>query len=136
MKKYDTFVVEMSSSVARVVQDKINDLIAPTEFKVVFTNHFLDRLAGREADVKPLELFDSFKKFFVKYNETLEKMDDHKEVAVILKDYAQKLNIPLEIKFDQSSRDGKVTVLGVTIMRKEPKAFKTNVSGGKEMDVK
>ncbi len=133
MKNYTEFLTEMSTTTARMVQSKINQIIEPTEFKVVFTNHFLDRLQGREESVRTLELFDTFSKFFKKYNETLENMDDHKEVGVILKDYARELNIPLEIKFDENSRDHKITVLGITIMRKEPNSFRTNNSGGKEL---
>jgi hypothetical protein len=126
----------MSASVAKEVQRKINDYLAGKPFVVVFTNHFFDRLAGREESVAPTELFNTFVKFFDKFEKTLESIAPRspgEEEAILLKDFAAQLNIPLEVKIDKSSGNVvKWSVIGVTIMRKPPAKFVPNQSGEKQ----
>lgn len=136
-KTFKQYLKEMSQSTARDVESRLNTIVANTPFDIVFTNHFYDRLAGRESSVTPDELVSSFEKFFRKFHETLTTMADktHAEIAVILKDYASKLNIPLEIEAGKKDRMGKYTILGITIMRKNPRDFRSSGTGEKQFDV-
>jgi len=87
--------------------------------------------------VTPAELVSSFEKFFRKFHETLTTMvgKTHAEIAVILKDYASKLNIPLEIEAGKKDSMGKYTILGITIMRKNPREFRSSGRSEKQFDV-
>lgn len=104
---------------------------------VVWTTHFVERIEGREADVSKEELIEAFKKMKLKYGQRLMLARDKQEEFVgVLKDLAADLNIPFAIDFDKK-RPGqnKYKLRGITIMRKNPAAFRSNMAGGTELKV-
>ena len=133
-RSYAQFLSEMSAATADGVQRQINDLIRGTPYEVRFSRHFYDRLAGRDASVTGDELYNSFRKFFAKYHDALERMEG-KDVEAILKDYAAQLNIVLDIDETKKAHEGRYTIEGITIMRKNPRNFVPSVGGEKQFPV-
>ena len=135
MKLKDLY--EMSMQDLRDAERVIEYLFKDLGLDVVWSTHFKDRVQGREADVTKFELAGAFQKLKEKYGERLRAArNNHKEFLGILKDMATDLNIPFAVEFDhRNPRNNKYILRGITIMRKDPERFKTNVSGGTELRV-
>ena len=135
MKLKDLY--EMSMQDLRDAERVIEYLFKDLGLDVVWSTHFKDRVQGREADVTKYELADAFKKLKEKYGARLiAARNNHNEFVGILKDLATELNIPFAIHFDRKNPlNNKYKLHGITIMRKDPKRFVANVSGGTELRV-
>jgi hypothetical protein len=131
---------EMSMQDLRDAERVIEWMFKDLNLDVVWTTHFVDRVSdegGREATVTKFELADAFKRMKEKYgNRLLQAKNNHREFVGILKDMAADLNIPFAIDFDRRNPlNNKYRLRGITIMRKDPKRFRPNVSGGTELPV-
>lgn len=135
MKVKDLF--EMSYQDLRDAEYVIEYLFKDLGLDVVWTTHFIDRIEGREADVSKEELIGTFKKMKEKYGpRLLAAKDRHNEFVGILKDLATDLNIPFAIDFNKRNpANNKYRLRGITIMRKDPRTFRSNMSGGVELRV-
>jgi len=128
---------EMSAQDLQDAERVIEYLFKHLNLDVVWTTHFKDRIQGRESDVTKYELAGAFQKMKEKYGERLlAARENHREFVGVLKDLATELNIPFAIDFDRkNSLNNKYKLRGITIMRKDPKTFVANVSGGTELRV-
>lgn len=128
---------EMSMQDLQDAERVIEYLFKHLNLDVVWTTHFKDRIQGRESDVTKFELAGAFQKMKEKYGERLlAARENHREFVGVLKDLATELNIPFAIDFDRkNSLNNKYKLRGITIMRKDPKTFVANVSGGTELRV-
>lgn len=130
---------EMSMQDLKDAERVIEYLFKNLHLDVVWTTHFIDRVSdgGREEDVTKFELAGAFQKMRDKYGQRLlQARNNHKEFVAILKDLAADLNIPFAIDFDRKNpQNNTYRLRGITIMRKDPKAFKANASGGAELQV-
>lgn len=128
---------EMSMQDLRDAEYVIEYLFKDLGLDVVWTTHFKERIEGRESDVTKEELIGAFQKMKNKYGQRLVMArDNHREFVGILKDLAADLNIPFAIDFDRRNPlNNKYKLRGITIMRKDPKRFVSNVGGGAELRV-
>lgn len=128
---------EMSAQDLQDAERVIEYLFKDLKLDVVWTTHFKDRIQGREADVTKFELAGAFQKMKEKYGQRLtDARNSHQEFVGVLKDLATELNIPFAIDFDRrNSLNNKYKLRGITIMRKDPKRFVSNISGGAELSV-
>lgn len=135
MKLKDLY--EMSMQDLHDAEYVIEYLFKDLGLDVIWTTHFKDRIQGREADVTKFELAGAFQKMKEKYGERLKvARANHQQFVGVLKDLATELNIPFAIDFDhRNPLNNKYKLRGITIMRKDPKTFVTNVSGGTELKV-
>lgn len=126
---------EMSLQDLKDAELAIEWLFKDLRLDVVWTNHFVQRVTGRESDVTKVELMSAFSKMKKLYGQRLQMAQhDHEHFVAVLKDLSTNLNIPFAVHFDSVGRP-KYTLSGITIMRKDPAKFHTNVSGGTELPV-
>lgn len=128
MKRFNTFVTEMSMGEVRSLEQKLDKMFEPFGVDIVFTRHVVkDRLltGQREGGVTADEIFDVFKRFIARYKDKLTK----KEWEAIIKDVRTKLNLPVTYKKD--ALEGDMDMIVKTIMKKRD--FK---GGGKILTVK
>ena len=128
MKKFSTFVTEMSMGEVRSLEQKLDKMFEPFGVDIVFTRHVVkDRLltGQREGGVTADEILDVFKRFIARYKDKLTK----KEWEAVIKDVRTKLNLPVTYKKD--ALEGDMDMIVKTIMKKRD--FK---GGGKVLTVK
>lgn len=128
---------EMSAQELRDSEYVIEWLFKDLNLDVVWSKHFVQRVTGREQDVQKAELIDAFKKLKDKYGSRLvQAQRNHEHFVAVLKDMATELNIPFAVHFDKNDpRKHKYMLYGITIMRKSPEKFVTNMSGGQDLPV-
>jgi len=128
MKRFNTFVNEMSMGEVRSLEQKLDKMFEPFGVDIVFTRHVVkDRLltGQREGGVTADEILDVFKRFIARYKDKLTK----KEWEAVIKDVRTKLNLPVTYKKD--ALEGDMDMIVKTIMKKRD--FK---GGGKVLTVK
>ena len=86
---------EMSMSQVQSLDSRLDALFSRLGIDVVFSNHFVERLAGREDSIEPDEVYEAFVKFLRKYGD---KVYMSKELSGVLKDLSDDINIPFSIK--------------------------------------
>lgn len=132
----DIFLQEMTAGEVSYLQREMDKLFAPLHYKVIITQHVLDRVNnknGRESSVSPTEILDAFTKAIKNHKKSFELCITHKQnVEVVLHDKETKLNIPFKIDGINQDKNGKYVIGLITIMRKDPSKFK---SYGYEMNV-
>lgn len=128
---------EMSYQDLRYAEQIIDRLFHDLGIDVEWSTHFVDRLEGREQDVTREELVLAFKKLREKYSRRLlSAKDRQREFVAVLKDMASDLNIPFSIDYNKvNPENNKYVMRGITIMRKNPRDFKTSHSGSPELKV-
>lgn len=135
--KLKDIIIEMSMVDLRSAEYAIEGLFKELALDVVWSTHFKERILDREANMQAPELVDAFRKLKEKYGDRLQQArDDHERFVGVLKDISSELNIPFAIDFDRKDpRNNKYRMRGITIMRKQPTRFKTNIAGGEELKV-
>lgn len=124
---------EMSSRDLRDATYAVEWLFKDLKLDVVWSTHFQQRvMQDRETEVRHQDVIAAFSKLKAKYGPLLvQAQRDHKMFTAVLKDLSTELNIPFSIHFhkdDPYKHQYKLHV--ITIMRKDPAKFKTNVAGG------
>lgn len=94
---------------------------------VGFTNHFVERLLGRERPVTVEEITSAFQRLKDKYKNRLLSAKKRGDYEAILRDFSNELNIVFGIRGNQ--------LVNITIKRKDPNQFVSNVKGGDELRV-
>ncbi len=87
-------------------------------FLVEFTQLFIERLLGRESKVTVKEILTSFQKLKAKYFRQLQAAKDTDGIEGLIRDFSRDLNIVFSIDGDEMD--------AITIMKKDPKQFKSN----------
>lgn len=130
-------VIEMSQQQLQDAEYIIEWLFKDLQLDIIWSAHFKQRIEGREKDVRTDELISAFKKLKEKYGAQLIAAKNTREEFVgILKDLSTDLNIPFAIDFDKEKPPNhKYHLRGITIVRKDPKRFRANISGGIELRV-
>jgi hypothetical protein len=131
--------MEMSILQMQQLQRQLRYLFADLNINVALTVHAMERLHdddGREREVAPAELFDTFVKFHNKYRKQLAKMQqDRQYLESVIQDEANQLNVAFAIDFREKDRQtNKYRMRILTIMRKDPQKFKI-ARGGQAMKV-
>jgi hypothetical protein len=103
---------EMSMSQVQSLDSRLDALFNRLEIDVMFSKHFIERLAGREDAIEPEEVYGAFVKFLRTYGD---KVYMSKELNGVLKDVSDDINIPFSIKMER----GKKTLHTITVMRKK-----------------
>jgi hypothetical protein len=121
-------VMELQSPAEiNVLHNRLNDMFKDLGLNVAFTNHFIERLLGREQKVQVKEILSSFGKLKTKYRTKLEQAKESGEFEGIIKDFGRELNIVFAI--DDPNLEA------ITVMRKDPRDFHVNNAGGVEFKV-
>jgi hypothetical protein len=109
-----------------VLKQHLQHMFQHIGFKVEFTDHFIERLMGREHRITVQEITAAFSKLKAKYGrQLLAAKGTHLEG--IIKDFARDLNIVFAI--DGAALDA------ITIMKKDPRHFTPNSVGNVEFKV-
>lgn len=119
-------ITELQSNEIDALHNNLQKMFQHIGFKVDFTDHFIERLMGREHKVTVQEISATFSKLKAKYGrQLLAAKGSHLEG--IIKDFARDLNIVFAI--DGEDLDA------ITIMKKDPKHFTPNSYGNIEFKV-
>ena len=111
----------------RELDRQLDSLMYPVGLDVQFTNHFIERLLGRERRVTIEEIVVTFEKLKRRYKKRLLAAKKMGKYDAVLKDLSNDLNIAFTI-------EGK-DLVNLTIKRKDPSAFRLNRRGGEELRV-
>lgn len=111
----------------RELDRQLDSLMYPVGLDVQFTNHFIERLLGRERRVTVEEIVVTFEKLKRRYKKRLLAAKKMGKYDAVLKDLSNDLNIAFTI-------EGK-DLVNLTIKRKDPSAFRLNRRGGEELRV-
>lgn len=109
-------IEEIDNIELRALESYLDRLFVAIDVDVEFSNHFKERLVGREKRISVEELKDSFNDLFRRYKNEITKNPD---VNSILKDLGNDINIPFDV---DRKRDGTYELTTITIMKK--KGFK------------
>ena len=126
---FKEYLMELQSP-AEVKQLKqyLDQMFGEMGFDVNLTNHFVERILGRERSVTMDEVTGAFEKLKAKYGERLMQAKETDRYVGILKDFATSLNIVFELKDDKMNQ--------VTIIRKSPNQFQSrDFPGGQQLKV-
>ena len=80
---------EMSMSQVQSLDQRLDALFSRLGIDVVFSKHFIERLAGREDAIEPEEIYEAFAKFLRKYGADVYMS---KELSGVLKDLSDDIN--------------------------------------------
>ena len=111
----------------RELDRQLDSLMYPVGLDVQFTNHFIERLLGRERRVTVEEIVATFEKLKRRYKKRLLAAKKMGKYDAVLKDLSNDLNIAFTI-------EGK-DLVNLTIKRKDPSTFRLNRRGGDELRV-
>lgn len=111
----------------RELEMHLDALMRPVGLDVEFSQHFVERLLGRERRVTIPEIVDAFNKLKRKYKNRLLSAKKVPDYEAVLKDFSNELNIVFGIRGNE--------LTNVTIKRKDPASFHINTKGGDELRV-
>lgn len=101
-----------------VLQHSLDTLFKSLGIHVEFTQHFIERLMGRESRVTIKEIMSSFQKMKAKYFRQLQAAKNEHELSAVVKDFSRDLNIVFSLKGNEMD--------AITIMKKNPQQFVPN----------
>ena len=125
--KSSEFIVELKSSAeVRELESQLDHMFSTLGLDVEFTNHFVERLLGREKSITIDEIRTAFEKLKKKYKNKLLKAKKQGQVRSALQDFDTDLNVVFTIEPDKQG-DG-YDLVNLTVMRLPPEKFRnTNV---------
>lgn len=109
------------------LEAQLDALMRPVGLDVEFSQHFIERLLGRERRVTKDEIIQSFAKLKNKYKNRLLAAKKKPNYEAVLKDFGTDLNVVFGIRGGE--------LVNVTIKRKDPNTFHINTKGGEELKV-
>lgn len=121
MKLLDLFETVVSDSDLKMLEAYLDKLFNIIGIDVEFSRHFMDRV-NDSRNGKPItmkELVDLFKKEYLKYGKTFNKVSGDAEA--VMRDMNTDINVPFVLELDQ--RNKTVDLIAKTVMRKRD--FKT-----------
>lgn len=110
-----------------LLHNKLQEIFKDLGLNVQFSQHFVERLLGREQKVQAREIVSAFGKLKTKYRAKLEQAKETGDFEGIIKDFGRELNIVFAI--DDPNLEA------ITVMRKDPHHFHVNNAGGVEFKV-
>ena len=111
----------------RELEQRLDDIMYPVGLDVSFSNHFVERLLGREKPVTIDEIVTAFAKLKRRYKKKLLAAKKMPGYEAVLKYFDNDLNIVFGIKGGD--------MMNITIKQKDPAAFHINTKGGEELRV-
>jgi hypothetical protein len=130
--KFIEYLLELQSDNEITMLDhELDKLFRPLGIDVRFTNHFKERLLGRERKVTGDEVYQTFQRLREKYNDKLKHAKKTGDYTAVLKDFSNELNIVFSI-------DNPHQLDAITIMQKDPSQFHVNTrnsQGAQELRV-
>jgi hypothetical protein len=114
-----------------MLDHELDKLFRPLGIDVRFTNHFKERLLGRERKVTGDEVYQTFQRLREKYNDKLKHAKRTGDYTAVLKDFSNELNIVFAINNPER-------LDAITIMQKDPSQFHVNTrnsQGAQELRV-
>lgn len=108
---------------------ELDKLMRPFGLDVVLTKHFKERILGRDKSVTVDEVRAAFATMKQKYHERIMKAKKEGGMEAVLKDFGNDLNVAFLI----NNKDDLITK---TIMRKDPRQFKTSNFDSEVLNVK
>lgn len=119
---------ELTSPVEVVeLERQLDNMFKTLGLDVEFSQHFVERLLGRERRVTIQDITSAFQRMKQKYKQRLLSAKKKGGYEAILKDFSNDLNIVFGIKGNE--------LVNVTIKQKDPSQFVANVKGGEELRV-
>lgn len=109
------------------LEQQLDQMFMPLGLDVRFTQHFQERLLGRERNVTIDEILQSFSMLKQKYKKRLLSAKKKEHYEAILKDFQNEINTVFSI-------EGENLTL-ITVKAKDPDQFIANVKGGDELKV-
>lgn len=120
-------ITEMSQAEQTATSVSLIKIFNQAELDVmpIFTQHFRERLWGREAKVNTAELLTAFSKAIRKHGPAIkEQVESTGKFSGTIKDYSSNLNVVFTVEKPVNPRDGdKYRLYGITLMRKSPQQF-------------
>jgi len=120
-----------SNAEVQELENQLDQLMRSVGLDVEFTQHFVERLLGRDRSVSKEEIIDAFRKLKAKYKKRLLSAKKHPGYEAILKDFDNDLNVVFAIQNDVPEPN----LVNITMMQKDPNTFRVNHSGGEELKV-
>lgn len=118
---------EMSQADQAGTSSRLMDIFQQIGLSVhpVLSQHFRDRLFGRERSIQPQELITAFVKAVDKYGAQIkQQVEDSGKFTGVIKDYASNINVVFTVeKPVKTTNPDKYQLNGITVMRKPPKQF-------------
>ncbi len=126
---FKEYLIELQSPrEVNTVEQQLDNLFADMGIDVEFSQHFIERLLGREESVTPEEIEHAFVKLKKMHGNKLMNANEHGGMKAVLKDFQNSLNIVFDLKNN--------TLTNVTVMKKPPNSFKSsNFKGQNELKV-
>ena len=109
---FKSFLKELDDRQIFSLERSLDTLFSRLNVDVEFSNHFKERLKGRESEIKFDEIKEAFRKLFLKYRDGI--IQDP-ELQGLLKDIFTYLNIPFGV---HKKADGSYELRTITIMKK------------------
>jgi len=113
------------------LERQLDQLMYPVGLDVTFSNHFKERLLGRDKMVTIPEIVDSFEKLKKKYKRKLLQYKKSPSGRKILKDFDNDLNVIFQIQPGEDLPE----LINITIMKKDPGNFHSDTPTGSGEDL-
>ena len=111
----------------QMLDDYLDQVMRPVGLNVKFSQHFIERLLGRERRVTADEIANAFSKLKKRYKKRLLSAKKKGDYTATLKDFGNDLNIVFGIRGGDMAN--------ITIMRKPPDTFQTDNFAGDVLKV-
>ena len=119
----EEFITELKSSAeVQELEAQLDKMFSTLGVDVAFSNHFVERLLGREKSITIDEIRAAFEKLKKKYKGKLLKAKKQGQVRSALQDFDTDLNVVFTIEPDKQG-DG-YDLVNLTVMRLPPEEFR------------
>jgi hypothetical protein len=108
------------------LESQLDQLMYSVGLDVEFSNHFKERLLGRDRMITIPEIVDAFKKLKKKYKRKLLQYKKTPSGRKFLKDFDNDLNVIFEIEPGEKLPQ----LINITIMKKPPGTFRSTTPSG------